>query len=109
GQVDQEIALALAATLFLLLITELQPRRRGHVLEAAAVPGVGGDLVREVVVTEGDVIPLRRGELLPCHLRAAERVRRLGLPAHDSIDVAVRDRYVDRGAALRAQCRPLAR
>ncbi len=60
-------------------------------------------------MAEGDVIPLRRGELLLRHLRAAEGEGGLVLPTHNPVDVAVRDQHVERGAALGAQRRPLSR
>jgi len=50
-----------------LLVLQLAPGVGTDVLEAARVPDVGLDLVRDVIMPERDVIPLRRRENLSRH------------------------------------------
>src|SRR5438093_134478 len=69
GQMHEQVAFTARAVL--LLVLQLAPRIRGHVLEAPRVPGILLDFPRHVIVTKSDVIPLSRGQILELDRRSA--------------------------------------
>src|SRR2546428_12520817 len=102
--VHQEVALA--GDLLLRLLAQLDPGPRVYVLEASGVTRVGRDVVADMIASERYVVPLSRGEV-GARETGAPVVGDAPLGIHDVFQHSVQHQDVVRGAALRAERRPL--